>query len=85
MLALPWKNFAMSVGLRGSVRSPREHGSIDVPGTRFPTAPSEMIGPEQREQTMFTCPNWYLHDQRGHDGVRALPTARSQVGQEVEK
>ena len=51
--ALPWKSPAPR-GVRGSVRSPREHGSIDVPGTRFPTAPSEMIGPEQREQTMFT-------------------------------
>lgn len=44
-----------------------------------------MIGSEQREQMMFTCPNWHLHDQRGCDGVRALLAERSQVGQEVEK
>lgn len=82
--ALPWKSPAPR-GVRGSVRSPREHGSIDVPGTRFPTAPSEMIGPEQREQTMFTCSNWQLHDQRGHDGVCVLLAVHFMAGWEVER
>lgn len=85
VLTLPWKNFATSVGLRGSVHPHLEQGSIDATGARFPTALSEMVGSEQREQTMFAYPNWHLHDQRGCDGVRALLAARSQVGQEVKK
>ena len=82
---LPWKNFATSVGLRGSVHPLLEQGSIDATGARFPTAPSEMIGPEQREQTMFTCSNWQLHDQRGHDGVCVLLAVHFMAGWEVER
>lgn len=44
-----------------------------------------MIGLEQREQTMFKCPDWYLCDQRYHGCVRVLRAVPSWAGQEAGK
>jgi hypothetical protein len=82
---LPWKNFATSVGLRGSVHPLLEQGSIDATGARFPTALSEMIGLEQMEQIMFDGQHRYRHDQPAHDGVYALLAVYFMAGWEVER
>ena len=56
------------MGLRGSVHPLSERGSIDATGERFPTAPSEMIGLEQREHAMPESRHRYLYERLGdHD------------------
>lgn len=63
------------MGLRGSVHPLSERGSIDATGERFPTAPSEMIGLEQREQTMPKSRHWYLYERLGDRDVQGAVCA----------
>ncbi|CAM4085282.1 large ATP-binding protein [Helcobacillus massiliensis] len=63
------------MGLRGSVHPLSERGSIDATGERFPTAPSEMIGLEQREQTMPESRHRYLYERLGDHDFQQLVSA----------
>lgn len=76
-------------GLRGSVHPLSEQGSIDVTGASFPTTPSEMIGLEQREQTMSESQHRYLYkrlDERDVQGPTcALPATHFMAAPEVEQ
>lgn len=72
---MPWKSCGTPWGLRGSVHLPNEQGSIDATGARFPTAPSEMIGLEQREQTMFESQHQCLYERLGDRDVQGAVCA----------
>lgn len=63
------------MGLRGSMHPLSERGTIDATGERFPTAPSEMIGLEQREQTMPESQHWYLCERLGDRDVKGAVCA----------